>query len=262
MLKTRIISAIIGITLILLIIYAGGLYWQGLVLLLALVGYYEYLHMIKGEIGFPLVAAGYLLLLAVLLPDYLGAWFYPVVLAALLLLIIRAVFGYPRIKTADVALVFLGAFFLGFMLNFALRLGDLEQGSLAVLLAFLLTWASDTGGYFGGRFWGKNKLAPLLSPNKTREGALGCIVLTVITAVVFFIITDMETASGAYLVLLGILASIMAQLGDLFISSIKRNFKVKDTGWIIPGHGGVLDRFDSFLLVVPLVYYFWMIFIV
>jgi len=161
-----------------------------------------------------------------------------------------------------VALVFMGAFFLGFMLNFALRLGDLEQGSLAVLLAFLLTWASDTGGYFGGRFWGKNKLAPLLSPNKTREGALGCIVLTVITAVVFFIITDMETASGAYLVLLGILASIMAQLGDLFISSIKRNFKVKDTGWIIPGHGGVLDRFDSFLLVVPLVYYFWMIFIV
>ena len=175
MLKTRIISAIIGIALILLVIYAGGLYWQGLVLLLALVGYYEYLHMIKGEIGLPLVAAGYLLLLAVLFPEYLGVWFYPVVLAALLVIIILAVFGYPRIKTADVALVFLGAFFLGFMLNFALRLGNLEQGSLAVLLAFLLTWASDTGGYFGGRFWGKNKLAPLLSPNKTREGALGCL---------------------------------------------------------------------------------------
>ena len=105
MLKTRIISAIIGIVLILLIIYAGGLYWRGLVLLLALGGYYEYLHMIKGEISFPLVVAGYLLLLAVLFPEYLGVWFYPVVLAALLLIIILAVFGYPRIKTADVALV-------------------------------------------------------------------------------------------------------------------------------------------------------------
>jgi phosphatidate cytidylyltransferase len=85
--------------------------------------------------------------------------------------------------------------------------------------------------------------------------------LTITVAVLFFVIADMEITSGAYLILLGLLASIMAQLGDLFISGIKRYFGVKDTGNIIPGHGGILDRFDSFLLVAPLIYYYWSIFI-
>lgn len=261
MLRTRIISAIIGIIFILLIVYAGGFYWKGLVLLLALAGYYEYLHMIKKKVSIPLAMAGYLLLLAGLLMGYLGEWSFPVLLASIILAVSAGVFQYPQVKTTDVALALLGAIYLGFLLNYALRMGDIKYGSLAILLAFLLTWASDTGGYFGGRFWGKHKMAPLLSPNKTWEGAAGCIVLAVITAAVFFVIVDMETALGAYVILLGIMASVLAQLGDLFVSSIKRNFEVKDTGWIIPGHGGILDRFDSFLLVVPLVYYFWPIII-
>ena len=206
-------------------------------------------------------AAGYLLLIVGLFSQQLGEWFYPALFAAIIIMVMVAVFKYPQISTADTALYFLGACYIGFLFSFAMRMGDLKQGSLAILLAFLLTWASDTGGYFGGRFWGKNKMTPLLSPNKTWEGAAGCIVLTIITAILFFSIADMEIIFGAYVVLLGILASVMAQLGDLFISGIKRFFGVKDTGKIIPGHGGILDRFDSFLLVVPLIYYYWSIFI-
>lgn len=99
-------------------------------------------------------------------------------------------------------------------------------------------------------------MAPRLSPNKTWEGATGGLVLCAITGFVFFLIIDIDGVSRAYALLLGGSASIMAQLGDLFISAAKRYFQVKDTGKILPGHGGILDRFDSFLLVVPLVYYF------
>lgn len=261
MLKTRILSAIVGIILILAIIYAGGLYWQGMVLLLALVGYYEYLRMLKQDNNLLLAVAGYSVMAIMLFAWHLGNWLYPALWAAIIILVCIKVFQYPRINIVDTALVFWGAFYLGFLFSYALQMADLKHSSLAILLTFLLTWASDIGGYFGGRFWGKHKLAPVLSPNKTWEGAIGCVILTVITIVVFFAIAEMELAFGAYVILLGVLASVMAQLGDLFISSIKRYFNVKDTGMIIPGHGGVLDRFDSFLLVVPLIYYYWSIFI-
>ncbi len=261
MLKTRIISAIVGISLILAVIYAGGIFWQGLVLLLALVGYYEYLQMLPQKHNLSLAAAGYLLLLTGLFSWHMGQWLYPTLFAVIILIVIATVFQYPKINITDTAQNFFGACYIGFLLSYAMQLGDLPQSFPAILLTFLLTWASDTGGYFGGRFWGKHKLAPLLSPNKTWEGAIGCIVLTVTVAVLFFVIADMEIASGAYVILLGLLASIMAQLGDLFISGIKRYFGVKDTGNIIPGHGGILDRFDSFLLVAPLIYYYWSLFI-
>lgn len=261
MLKTRILSAIVGISIIFTIIYAGGMFWQGLVLLLALIAYYEYLQMMRHKNYLPLTIAGYLLLIFWLFSQQLGEWFYPCFFFLIIIIVINTVFKYPQLKVINTALSFFGACYLGFLFSFAMRMGDLEKGSLAVLLALLLTWASDTGGYFGGRFWGKHKMAPLLSPNKTWEGAIGSIVLTSITAVLFFIFAEMKINIWAYVVLLGILASIMAQFGDLFISGIKRYFAVKDTGKIIPGHGGILDRFDSFLLVVPLVFYYWSLFI-
>lgn len=261
MLKTRILSAIVGIGIIFAVIYAGGLFWQAFVLLLALLAFYEYSQMMRQKNYFPQIIPGYLLLIFWLFSHQTGEWFYPGLFLLIVIAAIFAVFKYPQLRVIDVALSFFGAFYLGFLFSFAIRMGDLESGSLAVLLALLLTWASDTGGYFGGRFFGKHKMAPLLSPNKTWEGAIGSISLSVIAAVLFFILTAMEINFWAYVILLGILASIMAQFGDLFISGIKRYFEVKDTGKIIPGHGGILDRFDSFLLVVPLVFYYWLFFI-
>ena len=257
MLRTRVISAVIGISLILAIIYVGGFFWQGLVVLLALGAYYEFIRMMQPKNNLLLVVSGYLFLLVGVFSRQLGEWFFPALFAAILIMVCIKVGQYPEINIADMALALAGGIYIGFLFSYALEMGNVKQSSLAILLAFLLTWASDTGGYFGGRFWGKHKMAPQLSPKKTWEGAAGAILLTIITAFLFFMIIDMEIKFGAYVLLLGVLASIAAQLGDLFISGVKRYFAVKDTGNIIPGHGGILDRFDSFLLVVPFIYYFW-----
>jgi phosphatidate cytidylyltransferase len=261
MLKTRLLSALIGISAIFLIIYAGGIFWQGFVLLLGLIAYYEYLQMMGKNQYKPLMIPGYLLLLFMLFSYYAEQWLYPGIFILIIIFVINSVLKYPQITVIDIGLSFFGAFFIGFLFSFAMRMTEFQNESLVILLALLLTWASDTGGYFGGRFFGKHKLAPLLSPNKTWEGAIGSIVLTTITAILFFLLTEMETDFWAYVILLGILASISAQFGDLFISGMKRFFAVKDTGRIIPGHGGILDRFDSFLLVAPLVFCYCLLFI-
>jgi phosphatidate cytidylyltransferase len=101
-------------------------------------------------------------------------------------------------------------------------------------------------------------LAPELSPKKTREGAVGAVLLSMMVSALFFSIIEITSTNFAYVLILGLSASIMAQIGDLMISAMKRYFGVKDSGKIIPGHGGVLDRFDSFLMVLPLVYYFFL----
>lgn len=129
-----------------------------------------------------------------------------------------------------------------------------DDGCELVWILFLCTWASDTFAYFIGSAIGSHKLAPSISPNKTVEGFLGSIVGTTLTAVVVgcflfgFDITQMAMA--------GVLLAIVATLGDLVESSIKRFTGIKESGFVIPGHGGVLDRFDSILYTAPIFYYF------
>jgi phosphatidate cytidylyltransferase len=121
-----------------------------------------------------------------------------------------------------------------------------------VLLAMVGTWGTDTAAYFTGRFFGKHKLAPVISPKKTIEGAVGGVVLGVIAVV---LIGKLTLGLHLYfLVLLGLVVSIASILGDLFESWVKRRFDTKDAGNLIPGHGGLLDRIDSFLVVSVLVY--------
>lgn len=180
----------------------------------------------------------------------------PLLVTALLLAVFIAVVDFPRTSFDNVAMALFFALYLGVCLSFAVKLSRLDQGFQVLLLAFILTWASDIGGYLAGKRWGHRKLAPRLSPKKTWEGSIGGLVLAAVLAVTFFGLTDISGLTPAYALLLGILASMGAQFGDLFISGIKRFFGVKDSGQLIPGHGGVLDRFDSFLVVAPIVYFF------
>lgn len=258
MLKTRVISAVVGIPLLLYILYCGGPYWNGLFILIGAVGLNEYHRAMMHADFKPVVIPSYLLLLALMFVSLYPRWLEP---AAFLLLIISAawmIFRFPRITFVDLALSLFGAVYLGFLLGYAIKLAAFKMAFPIVMLAFLLTWSSDIGGYFAGRFWGNRKLAPVLSPAKTREGALGATLLPVVIALAFFQIVKMDAVNTAYVLLLGIAAGLLAQGGDLFESGLKRYFGVKDSGHIIPGHGGVLDRFDSFLFVIPLVYYFFM----
>ena len=123
-------------------------------------------------------------------------------------------------------------------------------------MLFVLIWSSDSFAYFSGRLFGKHKMAPKISPKKTWEGFAGGVVLTLILG--FFIENYFPELRGNWMVV-GFLVATFAPLGDLVESQLKRSFGVKDSGNIIPGHGGVLDRLDSFIICVPVIYLYFIL---
>ena len=137
-----------------------------------------------------------------------------------------------------------------------------DDGLFFIILALLGAWATDIGAYFIGRFFGKHKLAPVVSPHKTVEGAIGGIVTGVICFLIAgliwqgLVVKDSGSVRIWLLLILAVLCAVMGMLGDLAASYIKRTCNIKDFGRIMPGHGGVLDRFDSVLLVAPFLYVF------
>jgi len=156
---------------------------------------------------------------------------------------------------ADIASAAIAALFIPFFITSLLKLRMLEHGKYLVCMPFLAAFISDSGAYFTGRACGKHKLAPTISPNKTVEGAVGgmltAIIFMVIYAVVLKYAVDINV-SFLLFALYGLLGSIVGQLGDLSFSYIKRKFGIKDYGNLLPGHGGILDRFDSMIFVAPL----------
>ena len=128
--------------------------------------------------------------------------------------------------------------------------------TLEIFMLFVLIWSSDTFAYLTGKFFGKHKMAPRISPKKTWEGFAGGVVLTLILG--FFVEQYFPDLRGNWMVV-GFLVSVFAPLGDLVESQLKRSFAVKDSGNIIPGHGGVLDRLDSFIICVPVVYLYFIL---
>jgi len=257
MFKLRIISGIIGVAVLLAVIYAGGVYWKTFFVFLGIIGLYEYYGMMRNRSFKVLVIPGFLLLFLLLFSPFISGYLFVFSWIIALLIVINLVIKYPGVTVNDLSLSMLGAVYIGFLLSYAVRMADVSNAFMVMFLALILTWSSDIGGYAFGVTWGKNKLTPDLSPNKTWEGSIGGIFLSAIASGVFFELWGIAGVNCAYAILLGVVSSIMGQLGDLFMSAIKRYFGVKDSGNIIPGHGGVLDRFDSFMLVVPLVYYFF-----
>ena len=128
--------------------------------------------------------------------------------------------------------------------------------TLEVFMLFVLIWSSDTFAYLTGKFFGKHKMAPKISPKKTWEGFAGGVVLTLVLG--FFVEQYFRELRGNWMIV-GLLVSIFAPLGDLVESQLKRSFAVKDSGNIIPGHGGVLDRLDSFIICAPVVYLYFIL---
>lgn len=259
MLKTRVLTTLVGVPVMVFLIYQGGYYWLGLFFVMAISALYEYYRMMQHKQMPVLWFPGYLLMLLLL--------FYPVVpegfstemgiLVVLFMMVFVSVVQYPRVTIREVAINLFGPLYFGFLLQYTVRVMSLEEPFLVMLLAFLLTWASDVGGYSAGVTLGKNKLAPSLSPNKTWEGAWGSILFCIIISLAYFRIPAFTAYGSAYVILLALTVSMTAQMGDLFMSGIKRFFDVKDSGSILPGHGGILDRFDSFMVVIPVVYYFF-----
>lgn len=144
----------------------------------------------------------------------------------------------------------------GFALGLPKFWGVNETFSLEVFFLFVLIWSSDTFAYFTGKFFGKHKMAPKISPKKTWEGFVGGVLLTLVAG---YFIEDFHPDLRGNWIIVGFLVAVFAPFGDLVESQLKRTFGVKDSGSIIPGHGGILDRLDSFIICVPVVYLYFIL---
>jgi phosphatidate cytidylyltransferase len=150
-----------------------------------------------------------------------------------------------------------GLILVAFPLSFAIRLhGSGTQGSPLLLFAMVIIWAGDTAGYFVGRSVGKNALAPHLSPKKTWEGTVASFLGSLIVALVF---ARYMTVPLPHLLAMAALGNVAGQVGDLLESAYKRSAGIKDSGTLLPGHGGVLDRIDALILAIPVVWYYWIL---
>ncbi|MDF2591952.1 MAG: hypothetical protein K0S75_1418 [Clostridia bacterium] len=260
---TRIISAIVGVPLIALFLILRGNYLYLFVGVLSLVGMYEYYKAIKATGVKTMNYIGYVCCFAffILQLIYPGVEIFSNLIAIMLL----ALFTYEifTLKSGVNGIVhtIFGFVYVAFLLSHIVFINNLENAAVVIWLPFLTAWFTDSAAYFTGISIGKHKLSPMISPKKTIEGALGGIIgCSLLTTVFGILIGNYNSSIGIYnFILIGLLCGIFSQLGDLAASYIKRYAKVKDFGKLIPGHGGILDRFDSILFTAPIVYYYFIL---
>ncbi len=162
---------------------------------------------------------------------------------------------HKEMKFEELALTFVAGFVLPFLLGAVVRIHNWENGRVLILMPFVISFLSDTGAYFTGRFLGKHKLAPQISPNKTVEGLIGGVLGAALGVAAYCVVLEKFLhfeVNYWYIPIYGILGSLGAVFGDLCFSAVKRQTGIKDYGNLIPGHGGILDRFDSMTVVAPL----------
>ena len=160
-----------------------------------------------------------------------------------------------KLPYGEVAVSFMAGLVVPFLFSAIVRIFAQEKGIYLIFIPFVLAFTSDTGAYFAGRFFGKHKLAPVVSPNKTVEGVVGGVLSTVLFMIAYCLVMQFGfqlRVNYFYAVIYGILGAMAGVFGDLSFSAIKRQTGIKDYGNLIPGHGGILDRFDSMTLVAPL----------
>ncbi len=260
MFRTRLLSGIVLVAAALALIIIGGDVLLIALLAVSLIGMYELYRILGIERGAPGIV-GYLA--AAVYYASLRFHFFPdgmlFVLGLLVVLMSAYVFTYPKYRTEQLLTAFFGVFYVAVMLSCVYRTRCIEAGAYIVWLIFLCSWGCDTCAYCVGVLFGKHKMSPKLSPKKSIEGALGGVagaaLLTALYCTVFR--GAMGISAAAVWVLAGISAigALISMVGDLAASAIKRNYEIKDYGKLIPGHGGILDRFDSVIFTAPVIYF-------
>ncbi len=254
--KTRVISAIVALIIIIPIIFYGGLAFEIGVAIIGMIGLWELLKLRESERKFPILikVITFLSFLALVLlnTEYSDNFMldYKVLALIIFLHLLPLVFYHDNKKYNITDALFLvgSIFFLGIAFNFLITVREFDLNYLIFLL--LITIFTDTFAYITGMLIGRNKMIPSVSPKKTWEGFIGGTVFGVLISAAFYITTFNYTGNIFLLIFIVALLSIIGQMGDLVFSSIKRHFKTKDFGNIMPGHGGVLDRLDSILFVL------------
>ncbi len=259
---TRWISGVVSAIIVLALLYYLPLHIIfGLVVLLALLGFNEFISMTVPHAGLRVRGGGLVLcagFVTVLLFFSLSGPALAGVLALMLILSCVLFFGEQTemsLRVRDLAFFIFGLFYVGVLFSFVGWVRGLDQWPFWLFLMLGSTFMSDVGAYVFGRWIGKHKLAPNLSPGKTIEGLLGGVIFSIIGAVIVRILFRPDYPVGP---LLGaaLVISLVGPIGDLSESLIKRGAGVKDSGKFMPGHGGILDRLDALLFTAPVVY-FW-----
>lgn len=258
--KQRIITAVAAAAVFLPIVIFGGLPFIVMVYLIASIALYEALKMRKLKLFSVSGIISLLLLWIFMIPEQYQGIFNrlhyektELFMLGLLIFLTYTVITKNRFTFEDAAFSILSVLYVG--LGFFYFIETREASLTYVFYSLFMIWATDSGAYFIGRSFGKHKLWPEISPNKTTEGFFGGVLSALIIAVLFSVFADMEV-SAILLIAATAFLSVFGQIGDLVESAMKRHYNVKDSGNILPGHGGMLDRFDSLLFVWPLIHLF------
>lgn len=251
----RVLSALIGAPLILIITWLGGKFLAVTVVILALLALREYLKIGQKSgliVHTSLTSVFCVIWLAVFLAGY-SEWLLPLGILWFIVVFAGYAFTYPASNFTEASFSVLALVYPVMLFSYLYFLRELPQGFLWCVYVFATVWITDTGAYFVGITLGKKKLAPRVSPNKSVEGAVGGLISATLLGALFWAWTGMGTLP--VILALSLLTSTVSQVGDLFESALKRAAEIKDSGSLIPGHGGILDRFDSLLFALPLVYF-------
>lgn len=258
--KQRIITAAVALALFVPLIIIGGLPFTITIFAIASVGLYELLRMKNLSIFSAGGFLSWLMLLVILLPsqwtEQTEQWIrlgkLQMIYVLVLLLLVYTVIVKNRSSFEDVAFSAVSALYVGIGFHYLIetRMIGLEF----IIYALLVIWSTDSGAYFVGRKIGKRKLWPEISPNKTIEGFYGGIASAVVITLLYNMLFPIAD-SYIMFIIVTVIASIVGQLGDLVESALKRFYDVKDSGTLLPGHGGIMDRFDSLLFVLPLLHF-------
>ena len=259
--KTRIMAAVVLIPVLLVLVLAAPKMISAVIFAALLaIGSYELLyrtHLVKHS---RLVIYSSIMAFAVVMWSYAGAvhaWLLIGLLLYTIVLFAEMMADHVKVRIEMIALCYFAGAVVPFLLSSLIRILTMTTGRYVILIPFAIAFLSDGGAYFAGLKYGKHKLAPVVSPNKTIEGALGGLVAAMLGMLIYALVLDLAfqqfRVNYGIAILYGLVGSLVGVFGDLCFSIIKRQTGIKDYGNLIPGHGGVLDRFDSMMMVAPLV---------
>lgn len=261
MFKTRLASGIILVLVLLALGFLGGdvlLAGLGVISIVGLYELYRVFHLEKCLAGYVGYAGALLYYFGIkLLGARMDVFLFSMVLLILLMMVY--VFSFPKYQAGQVMAAFFGVFYVAMMLSCVYLTWMLPNGRYLIWLIFLCSWGCDTCAYCVGVLFGKHKMAPVLSPKKSLEGAAGGVIGTVLLTLLYgFLFREAMGSSMEDIFRLAAISgagALISMIGDLAASAIKRNYEIKDYGSLIPGHGGILDRFDSVIFTAPMVYF-------
>lgn len=242
---------------LLIFIYIGGWPLRIITVLLSIIGMYEFYRAVRKKEYNPIDIIGYILLiLYYVLGNNFEHLSYLIVLALFVLLIIPVI--NTKYNFIDAIITLAGFLYVGVLFSFIYLVNAKTHGGVYVWLIFLGSWITDVFAYYAGRLFGKHKLCPKVSPKKTIEGSIGGLIGAAVICGIYGIIMSkvVSTFPVYHYFIIGAICGVFSQFGDLVASSIKRFVDLKDYGNLIPGHGGILDRFDSILFSGLIVFYY------